>query len=148
MQHKVSLRLSRLRLLFPVYQCWYGNSSCCPGGTILLPSGSRTRARLRQLSLWGERRETDELDADLRVCCFVREWMSVRFGGVVLRLSGAVTEAPWRLARKPSGPAIHTATNVIALTANEHLVAMELTQLCDTQSVRKSSRFFVKQIQD
>ncbi|KAM7371470.1 hypothetical protein PAMP_008707 [Pampus punctatissimus] len=35
------------RLLFQVYQCRRGNSSCCPSGTVILPSGGRHRARPR-----------------------------------------------------------------------------------------------------
>lgn len=39
------------------------------------------------------------------------------FGGVVLRLSGVVTEPPWRLASQTPGQVIHTSANVIVLTS-------------------------------
>lgn len=56
--------------------------------------------------------------------------------GTVLRLSAVVTEAPWRFAIQPSGRVIHTGANVIVLTTDKHLVAMELLLQHDAKRVR------------
>lgn len=129
------LQALQARLLFPVYQRWCGSSSsCCPGGTVLLPSGSRSRARLASAEPT-EALEDEEAQRSGTLSCVCDCTSECVFGRLVLRLSGAVTEAPWRLARQPSGQVIHTDANVIALTTNEHLVAMELALLHDTQSV-------------
>lgn len=56
------------------------------------------------------------------------------FVGVVLWLSGVVTEAPRRLSSEASRRVFHTGPNAIMPTTNKQLVCVELDLLCDTRS--------------